>query len=288
VFAALQARVNGVLGHRLGSAFSAALVSFVIGWVLLAALVLARRAARGGLPRLRGMPWWTFLGGLGGAMLVASAAASAPVIGVALLTVAQVGGQNASALGVDRFGLGPSGRMPVTAPRLGGAVLGLAAVLVATVGRSGGQLSVPLLAVMVVAGCGVAGQVAVNGRLQQRTGDATVAALVNFTVGTVALAALVGVLGVAGRLGHPHWPANPLLYTGGLLGACFVSLAALVVRHVGVLRFSLATVAGQLAGGLVLDAISGGLEAATAVGAVLTVVAVTVSGAGRRRLTPSP
>jgi hypothetical protein len=43
-------------------------------------------------------------------------------------------------------------------------------------------------------------------------------------------------------------------------------------------------VAGQLAGGLVLDAISGGLEPATTAGAILTVIAVAVSGAGRRRL----
>ena len=92
---AVQQRLNGQLGTDLDDALLAAVVSFGSGLVVVAAVVAARPAARRALPALRSVPLWTRLGGLGGAALVAVGAASVPVIGVALFTVALVAGQTA-------------------------------------------------------------------------------------------------------------------------------------------------------------------------------------------------
>jgi transporter family-2 protein len=278
---AIQARVNGELGKDLNDALLAALVSFGSGLVAILAVVLARRSARTAWSRVKDVPWWTRLGGIGGASLVAVGAYAAPRIGVALLTVGLVAGQTTGGLLADKVGLAPGGRHPLTGPRVVGAALCLLAVLVSVVGKEAGSASPLLLVLVIASGLLISVQQALNGRVWRLTGDASVATLVNFLIGTAALALAYLLF----SSGHPaHWPGVDRwwLYTGGVLGATFVAVAAAVVRTLGVLRFGLATVAGQLVGAIGLDiavpAASHGVAAATVVGVVLTLVAVAVSG----------
>lgn len=286
VLAAAQARINGELGARVGDVLTAATITFLVGGLLLGAAVALRPPARRALAGLPGsqLPWWACLGGLGGATLVYGSAAAAPVLGVALLTVAQVAGQTTGSLGVDRAGLSPGAARPLSPPRLAGAALALVAVAVATADRSGGQVSVGLLALAVLAGLAVSVQLACNGQVGQRVGEPLVAALLNFAVGAVALLAGTAVVaGVAGRSPLPHGlPSSWWLYAGGPLGALFVAVAVYAVRELGVLLLSLATIAGQLAGGLAIDQWAPGrhppVGVATVAGAALTVVAVAVAG----------
>jgi transporter family-2 protein len=83
--------------------------------------------------------------------------------------------------------------------------------------------------------------------------------------------------------GPPNgWGAPPLDWIGGLLGAAFVIVSAFVVPVIGVLRFTLAAVAGQSAGALVLDVVSPApgeaVTVGTVVGVALALGAVAVSG----------
>lgn len=278
---ALQAYVNGKLSGEVGSTVLASLLSFLVGLLVLVGLAFVRGTIRDALPRLRAagrVPWWWWAGGLGGAYLVTSTAAAAPEIGVALVTVALVAGQTGGSLGVDAAGLGPAGRQGITAPRLAGVGLAVAAVLISALGGgSRGSLHVGLLLLVALAGVGVAFQQAANGRLQQVSGDAVFAALANFTIGTVLLAAILAVTRPEGTT----LAASPLLYGGGLLGAAFVLTAAATVRVLGVLRLSLVAIAGQSAGALLLDGLDPapgrGLTIATAIGVLLTLAAVGVS-----------
>ena len=286
---ALQQRINGELNLALGDAVLAALVSFVTGLVAVVVVVAARPASRRALGAVRDVPWWARLGGLGGASLVAVGAAAAPRIGVALLTVGIVAGQTSGGLVVDRLGLGPGGPRAVTVPRLAGAALCLLAVAISAAGDGARAASPLLLLLVVLAGFLIATQQALNGRVRAATGDAAVATLVNFVVGTAALALGVALTAAAGGLGARDWPgpAEWYLYLGGPMGATFVGVAALVVRRLGVLRLGLAVTAGQLAGALLLDVAlpvtDEPIALLTVLGAALTLVAVGVSGRAARR-----
>ncbi|MCW2707196.1 MAG: hypothetical protein JWM22_1038 [Frankiales bacterium] len=275
---ALQQRLNGDLGSDLHDPLLAAVVSFGGGLVLMCALLL-RPAARASLRCLRAVPWWSRLGGLCGATLVAVGAVAAPEIGVALFTVGMVSGATVTALVVDRAGLGPGGRRELTTPRLVGALLCFAAIaLSAREGLRAASLS--LLVLVVAAGGLVSVQQALNGRVRGAT-DATVATFVNFVVGTTALLAALAVQAAAGRVHAVHWPTGFWLYLGGPLGCAFIAVAAVAVSVLGVLRLGLAVTAGQLLGGVLLD-LHRGVSAVTLVAVALTMVAVGVTGAGQR------
>lgn len=288
---ALQQRVNGELKVELDDALLAALVSFGTGLVAVCVVVASRPSSRRAVALVRQAPWWARLGGLGGASLVAAGAAAAPVLGVALLTVALVAGQTSGALAVDRVGLGPSGRQALTGPRLSGSLLCLVAVVVAVSGKGARDADPVLLLLVVGAGVLISVQQALNGRVRRTTGDAGVATLVNFVVGTAALATALAVTAALGGLDVGSWPGPDrwYLYLGGPIGAAFVAVAATVVRLLGVLRLGLAVVAGQLVGAVLLDALlpTPGSELAllTVFGAALTLVAVAVSGRPPRRTT---
>ena len=274
---ALQQRINGQLGAALHDPLLAAVVSFGSGLVVMSVLVLRRLDV---LRRVRALPPRLCIGGLGGATLVAVGATAAPKIGVALLTVGLVSGTTVAAMAVDRVGLGPGGHRPITLPRLAGAALCLAAIVLTA--RQGLRAASPLLlALVVLAGGLVSVQQALNGRVRQVT-DATVATFVNFVVGTSALVLALGLQQLFGHVRAERWPTEPWLYLGGTMGCLFIAVAALVVGTLGVLRFGLATTAGQLLGGVLLD-LDRGVDVLTVVAVALTLVAVGVSGLGVRR-----
>jgi transporter family-2 protein len=275
-----QARVNGSLRERLGDAVVTALVSFAVGTVVLVAGAVATGRVRAAARLRHGTRWWWWLGGLAGAALVASSAAAVPLVGVALTSVAVVAGSTLGSLVVDRVGLSPRGRQPLTWPRVLGAALAVAGLLVGTLGRSG-NVRPGLLLLVGAAGFASAAQQAANGRLREASGEALVAASVSFAVGTLALGLGVLALGAAGRLAAPHWPAAPWLYAGGLGGAAYIALGAYTVPRIGVLQLTLGTVAGQLVAGVLLDAVAPaagrGVTAASLAAAACTLAAVVVA-----------
>ena len=278
---AMQQRVNGDLAVSLDDPVLAAVVSFGTGLLLVLLVISVRRSARAKVAGLRTIPWHWRLGGLGGASLVAAGAAAAPRIGVALFTVGLVAGTTLGGLAVDLMGVGPGEAHAVTGPRIAGAGLGLLAIA-ASASHGLRSASPWLLLAVVLAGCLVSYQQAVNGQVRAVT-DAAVATLQNFVVGFCALVLgllcrhLLSGVRVADWPGADHW----WLYLGGPMGASFVAVAAVVVRRLGVLRLGLAVTAGQLVGGIVLD-LGRGLAASTLIGATLAMAAVVVSGARSR------
>jgi len=284
---ALQAFLNGRLAGSLGSAELAAAVNNGIGLALLVALGVGTGALRRALTRVRaaGRPrWWHFLGGPAGAVLVYTSAKAAPAVGVAVLTVALVCGQTSGSLAVDRAGLSPAGRAGLTPARALGALLAVAAVAIAALG-SRGDLEVGLLALAVAAGMGIAVQQAANGQLAERSGEPLAAGLVNFTLGAAVLVAVA--LLATGGSPPGGWSAPPEQWIGGALGVAAVVCGAWAVATLGVLRLTLALVAGQSAGALVIDLVAPApgeaVTLGTVVGVGLTVAAVVVAGRGRAR-----
>jgi transporter family-2 protein len=101
---AAQAPINARLKIIVGSPLLAAGVSFAIGTFLLGIAVLMTNG-QGGVTALGGGPWWAYLGGLCGAVLVTATLIATPRLGVTSTFVAVIVGQVVIAAIIDRFGL---------------------------------------------------------------------------------------------------------------------------------------------------------------------------------------
>lgn len=261
----VQARVNGALGTALADGLAAAVVSFTTGLILMIAISLALPRGRAGLAevlpalRERRFPRYYVLAGAIGGLFVFAQSFTVGLLGVALFTVAAVTGQTLSGLLVDRMGIGPAGKRPITGIRVLGSVLTVAAVAWAVSPRfSGGagaadplQLILPVL-LPVLAGFLMSFQQAMNGTATVHYGTPITATLVNFIAGSVLLWLAWGIkLAIAGA--GNGLPGQWWYYLGGPMGCIFIAVAAFLVRSLGVLVTGLGMIAGQLLGSLGLD-----------------------------------
>lgn len=124
---AVQAPTNAALAKTSGSVLLAALISFLIGSVILA---LAWAAFDRTPPSaLRGAPVWAWIGGLYGACFVAAMAYAAPRLGLATTLTVAIASQLATALVLDHFGLLGLKVEPVSLGRIAGVVLVLAGIV---------------------------------------------------------------------------------------------------------------------------------------------------------------
>ena len=125
----LQAGVNAQLARWVGHPVSASLVSFAVGTLALFAYALATRPGMPAPSALAAAPWWAWVGGLFGAVFVTAAAAFAPRLGAATFISITIAGQVLVSILLDHFGVVGFAARPVTAPRLLGALLLIAGVL---------------------------------------------------------------------------------------------------------------------------------------------------------------
>lgn len=126
---ALQASANGSLRGNLDSPYFAAFFS-ICGTILTAvAFMLVVRPHPPSLADVRSTPWWNWIGGPLGALIVLSGAAVIPKVGAATFIAAVVGGQLALSLVLDHFGWMDLARQPLSAGRLLGATMVFVGVL---------------------------------------------------------------------------------------------------------------------------------------------------------------
>ncbi|GAA2965136.1 DMT family transporter [Actinokineospora diospyrosa] len=279
---ATQSRVNGQLAAHIHDGLFAALISFTVGFLILIVVVAVSPGSRAGLPKVfsavresRLRPWQC-LGGAAGAFFVTSQGLTVSVLGVAMFTVAAVCGQVVSGLLVDRAGLGPGGPRPITPTRAIGAVLAVAAVTAAVSDEFDSPSRLWLSLIPALGGFGLGWAQAVNGRVRVVAGSVSVASLVNFGVGTLGLA-LACVVDAVVRGFPTALPPDAILYVGGALGVLGVSASVFAVRFIGVLMVSLGMISGQIAGAVLFDLTGPGIEPATLVGVVVTLLAAGVA-----------
>ena len=193
-----QARMNGELATRLGHGLDAAVWSFGSGLAALT-LVLAfsprmrdrvRFAAEGlARPRVR---WWQCIGGVIGGLFVSHQAYAVPIAGVALFTIAVVGAQTLTAVGVDKLGIGPAGRC--RSPWRGSPrpVLAIVGVVVAVGGRVSGSTAAVVVPAILAAVVGAAATVqqGINGRVTVAAHSPMTTTWLNFATGTATLLVL--------------------------------------------------------------------------------------------------
>jgi len=128
----VQIGMNVQLRKVLGSSWSAALVSFLVGTLGLLALMLAMRTAPPSRDTLAAVPAWAWFGGLLGAFYVAISTIVAAQVGATTLLVLTVAGQLVMALVLDHFGWLGLPENPITAMRVLGVALLCAGVWLIT------------------------------------------------------------------------------------------------------------------------------------------------------------
>ena len=258
-----QSSINSELNTYTENPLVTALINFTTGLIVLSVMMIFSSPIRQGfisIPRLvreGRLKRWQLFGGLSGAFFVASQSSLVQVIGVAIFTVAAVAGQTSAALLVDKAGIGPAGKQPVTLMRIGAAILGIVGVLVSVLGQdSTGQFAFGAVLISFAAGALVSTQPALNGQIANHTGQPAAATMVNFIVGFITL---VVVYAVAHQVNPqsfnvPPMPwENPVIWLGGPFGVMFVLTASFMAKTLGVFLFTLTSVVGQLSGAILMD-----------------------------------
>src|SRR4051812_45208484 len=116
----VQVGMNTQLRRVLGSAYSAALISFLVGTIALGAMVLLTRTAPPSRATFGAIPWWAWFGGLCGAFYVAVSTIVAAQLGAASLLALALAGQLTMALMIDHFGWLGLPENPITWVRFAG------------------------------------------------------------------------------------------------------------------------------------------------------------------------
>ncbi len=247
--ATLQASVSGQLAYELNDGIMAALISNIGGTIFMS-LFLFNPEVRNKFKKLfklvveKKFAKWQLLGGIAGAVYISTASSTVSIIGTGLFTVVLVASQNLSGIFVDKFGFS-SGKK-----RLWAMSIGIVAVFFSVSEFNGEILWIPIIAV-VFAGLAVTMQFALNARVTKAS-NSQVSAFINFPMSMLAVTITLILMNLFGKDWN-SWPSQWWLYSAGILGAIVVYLAAAVVRTLGVLLFSLATVAGQLVTSIFLD-----------------------------------
>ncbi|ERK71735.1 hypothetical protein N136_01921, partial [Leifsonia aquatica ATCC 14665] len=125
-----QQAVNGQVRVVAESALTATFINFLVGTTVLVVLMLVHWALAG-LPKPLPTEPWLYLGGAIGCVFIAGAALLVRVTGVLLLGLATVAGQLLTALLLDL--LAPTSGAPVAFSTIGGTLLAIVAVGVASV-----------------------------------------------------------------------------------------------------------------------------------------------------------
>ena len=290
ILISFQARANGELSLRLDNGLQAAFISFSSGLLLIAVISMFNPSIKNGARKLRAAvaakeiaPWTLFAGALGGAF-VAVQTQIVPLIGVAIYSVASIAGQSATSLLVDRIGFTGGGKKPISLRRIAAAVVTVLAVLVSVLDRIDARnLSLIAVALAGLAGAIVGVQRALNGLINEHSGQSFTTSLLNFIMGSSALGIALLIAVAIGKVEFVALPAGPWwIYMGGTIGVIYIAFTSTIVQHLGVLTFTLFSTGGQLIGALFIDIYSPtegvSVSAYLVSGIVMTFLGVLVGG----------
>lgn len=119
----VQFAVNAELRKAAGGPVSAAALSFLVGTLVLFAVVAIARQTPQSFSSLAAAPWWAWAGGFLGAFFVFSSVVLTPRLGAAATFGFIIAGQMITSIVLDQFGLLQLPVQPATALRLVGAAL---------------------------------------------------------------------------------------------------------------------------------------------------------------------
>lgn len=127
-FLPFQAAANANVGRILGHPFWGATTSLLISLAVMAPLLAFSKAPTPNFAYALNGPWWLWIGGVLGAIYVASATTLIPKLGAGGFLVAVVAGQMVAAVLVDHFGAMGLESKPINVMRVFGVLLILGGV----------------------------------------------------------------------------------------------------------------------------------------------------------------
>ena len=127
--APFQLGVNTQLRHYVHTPIMSAFISFLGGTLVLIVLIAIGVLGRGEFAGVTRAPWWTLIGGFFGAFYVTAAIIVSPRIGATTTAAAIIFGQLVTSVVLDHFGLVGFPRIPISIPRLVGAIMLLGGVI---------------------------------------------------------------------------------------------------------------------------------------------------------------
>ncbi len=256
---AAQSPTNGSLGTLVGP-IQASLVS--VSGALIVLIVVCALTGEGDITRMMDVPPWMWIGGLFAAFVVCTLAACTQNLGVALSMTVIMLGQLLGGMLIDTFGLFASPILEVSPLRGIGCLIILAGIALVYKDRLSDQepseKKMPtsgLLAqtfLVFCAGLASAFQAPVNTGLSAATGTIE-ACVISFSVGMIALLAATLILG-KGRF-QSFRGVRPWQLTGGIYGAFGVPALITVTPVLGVSLAMGGSMAGQIVGGMIVDAL---------------------------------
>jgi transporter family-2 protein len=126
---ALQAAANSKFRQNIGTVEYAAFFSICGTFLTAVTAMLILRPAAPSASALREAPWWNWIGGPLGALIVLAGAALTQKLGAGVFIALVVGGQLLCSLLLDHYALMGLNEQPVTLGRVLGALLVVAGVL---------------------------------------------------------------------------------------------------------------------------------------------------------------
>jgi len=289
ILIAAQSRVNGGLSAALGNSTEAAVYSFGSGFLVLNIIALANPKVRAGVRRIFAgvrsgeLPAWRLSAGAMGGIFVAIQTFTVPIIGVALLSVVMIAGQTFASLIVDRIGITGGGKPAITARRVFAAAITIVAVLVAVWQEIRlANISIVPVIIVFLGGFMIGVQRALNGQINDISGQSFSTTWLNFFTGTTTLLTLLMINTARGDelVGLPTSPW--WIYWGGTIGVLHIASSSVIVAKIGMLSFKLFATGGQLIGSLIFDLIAPPKEVTVGInliiGIFITYVGVLVGG----------
>lgn len=127
---AWQTPINAEAARRLGSPVLAGVLSISLSLVLVVTFALMTVRAKPDWSEIASAPWWTWIGGIAGAVFVVAAAVIVPKTGSVLFLLAVVLGQMLGAIVADTYGMWGLAVQPISLTKLVGVSLVLAGAVV--------------------------------------------------------------------------------------------------------------------------------------------------------------
>lgn len=275
-----QASVNARIREDVRSPYTTTLLNFINSAVLLALMVLViERSLYLPLAAIAEQPFWIWLGGPCGTVIVLLNIICLHKLGSARNVMLICFGQIMTGLLVDNFGLFGSLQIPMSTRRLIGALLviaGTALVNGISPGSAGSKAkaqtdreegtqggTVVLYAILaVICGFACTAQIAINGTLSIYSGTALKATLINSIAGFLATAiVIIAIMLAKGRYAiydggedPGHIVLRPWMISGGALAIVIVGGNAIAAPMLGTGIVTILNLVAMMAVSLIIDA----------------------------------